>query len=362
MIAGIVALLLAAGPFMLALFNLRQLGMPRAAAQAHAVSVLIPARNEEDNIGDAVAAVLANTGVTFELVVLDDGSTDGTAAILAGISDPRLRVIGGPPLPAGWSGKQHACAVLAQAARHDLLVFTDADVRLAPDALVRMAGFMERSPAGLASGFPQQVVRTWSEQLLLPLIHFLLLGFLPMTGMRRSCSEAFGAGCGQLFIARRPAYEQAGGHAAIRASLHDGLTLPRAFRRAGQMTDLFDATEIARCRMYRSAAELWAGLGKNATEGMARPAPLVVWTVILGGGQVLPAILMVTAPSTPAMAALVLGIGLRLVLAVRFRQPEVSAVLHPIGIVALLVVQWAAVVRSLRGRPAVWRGRAYPAQ
>ncbi len=76
--------------------------------------------------------------------------------------------------------------MLAQAARHDLLVFTDADVRLAPDALARMAGFMERSPVGLASGFPRQVVRTWSEQLLLPLIHFLLLGFLPMAAMRRS--------------------------------------------------------------------------------------------------------------------------------------------------------------------------------
>ena len=363
MIAGIVALLLAAGPFVLALLNLRQLATPAPAARPQAVSVLIPARNEAANIGAAVAAVLANGAIPLELLVLDDGSTDGTAAILAGIADPRLRVISGPALPAGWSGKQHACAVLAQAAQHDLLVFTDADVRLAPDALVRMAGFMERHPAvGLASGFPRQIVRTWSEQLLLPLIHFLLVGFLPIAAMRRSLSAALGAGCGQLFIARRDAYAKAGGHAAVRASLHDGLTLPRAFRRAGQMTDLFDATALASCRMYGSAAELWAGLGKNATEGMARPVALVVWTVILFGGQVLPLVLMLAAPSTPAMAALVLGIGLRLVLAGRFHQPDVSAVLHPVGILALLTIQWVALLRRAGGKPSLWRGRAYPAQ
>ena len=360
--AGIVALVLAALPFCLAVLNLGGLCTPAPAVSPQPVSVLIPARDEEANIGPAVAAALASTGVEFEVVVLDDGSTDGTAAALAAITDPRLRVIGGPPLPSGWSGKQHACAMLARAARHDMLVFTDADVRLAPDALSRMAGFMQRSAVGLASGFPRQVVHTWAEQLLLPLIHFLLLGFLPMALMRRSAQVGLGAGCGQLFIARRAAYERAGGHSAIRASLHDGITLPRAFRRAGVMTGLFDATALASCRMYHSAAQVWAGLGKNATEGMARPAPLVIWTALLFGGQVLPVLLMLVAPSAPALAALVLGIGLRLLLAARFGQPEWSALLHPFGVLGVLAVQWAALVRALRGRPATWRGRAYPAQ
>ena len=359
---GVIALILAALPFCMALINLASFRRPAPAASPEPVSVLIPARDEAANIGAAIAAVLANTGVPFELIVLDDGSTDGTAAVLDAIADPRLRVIRGPALPAGWSGKQHACAMLARAATHDLLVFTDADVRLAPDALSRMAGFMERHAVGLGSGFPRQVVETWAEQLLLPLIHFLLLGFLPMALMRRSAQVGLGAGCGQLFIARRPAYERAGGHAAIRASLHDGITLPRAFRRAGEMTGLFDATALASCRMYHSAAEVWAGLGKNATEGMARPAPLLIWTALLFGGQVLPALLMVVTPSTPALTALVLAIGLRLLLAARFRQPELSALLHPLGVLAVLAVQWAALVRLLRGRPATWRGRAYPAQ
>ena len=358
-----VACLLALVPFVMVLVNLRGFMAPERALGRPGVSVLIPARNEEGNIAAACAAVLASEGVEVELIVLDDGSTDGTAAILAGIGDARLRVGGAPGLPAGWSGKQHACHVLSGMASHELMVFVDADVRLGPDALSRMAGFMERYPeAGLASGFPHQVVVTWSERLLLPLIHFLLLGFLPMGLMRRRGDVAFGAGCGQLFIARRGAYVAAGGHAAIRASLHDGLMLPRALRRAGRMTLLFDATGFARCRMYANAGQVWEGLCKNATEGMAKAGALPVWTVVLGGGQVLPLVLMVVAPGWLAGVGLALGIGARLVLAWRFGQPWGSAVLQPVGVAGLLVVQWFSLVRAARGGRATWRGRAYPAQ
>lgn len=354
---------LAAFPFLMALLNLREFRTPRPARARPAVSVLIPARNEEANIAAACAAVLASTGVDLELIVLDDASTDRTPQILAAIDDPRLRVASAPPLPPGWSGKQHACHVLGTLARHDLMVFVDADVRLAPDAVHRMAGVMERHPeTGLASGFPRQIVVTWSEQLLLPLIHFMLMGWLPMAAMHRQTNPALGAGCGQLFIARRDGYLRAGGHAAIRASLHDGITLPRAFRRTGQMTRLFDATQLATCRMYVSANQVWEGLCKNATEGMAKPAALPVWTVILFGGQVLPLLLMLTAPSAPALIALILSVGLRLMLASRFRQPLLPALLQPAAIAALLAIQWYSLVRQLRGGRATWRGRDYQPQ
>jgi hypothetical protein len=355
-------LILAALPLLLGLDNLRRYRTPAPAVGWPSISVLIPARNEAANIAEAVAAVLQNTGVDLELLVLDDGSTDATPDILRAIPDPRLRVLQGGGLPSGWCGKQHACAKLAEQARHELLVFVDADVRVAPDALIRMAGFMERNPVALASGFPRQITKTWSEILLLPLIHFLLLGYLPMAQMNRSASPGLGAGCGQLFIARRAGYDRAGGHAAIRASLHDGITLPRAFRRAGLMTGLFDASHFAACRMYTSAAQVWEGLTKNATEGMAKPLALPIWTLILAGGQVLPLILLLAAPSGAAAVALACGIGFRLILAARFHQPIVSALLHPVGVAALLVLQWVALLRAAAGRKATWRGRAYTAQ
>ena len=359
MILQVFACGLAALPCGLALDNLRRLRKPAPAVGRPAISVLIPARNEAANIGAACAGVLASQGVDVELCVLDDGSTDSTAAILAAIGDSRLRVLAGGVLPAGWSGKQHACARLAEAATHELMVFVDADVRLAPDALSRMAGFMAANDVGLASGFPRQITVGWAEWLVLPLIHFLVVGYLPIGMMQRDPAPKFGVGCGQLFIARAPAYHRAGGHAAIRASLHDGITLPRAFRRAGIMTGLFDATDFSTCRMYDSARGVWEGLTKNATEGMAKPGALPVWTVLLAGGHILPFLLL---PAPLAFLACGFSWGLRAVLAVRFRQPWRSVALHPVGVAALLVVQYAALLRAARGVKATWRGRAYTAQ
>jgi hypothetical protein len=334
-----------------------------------AISILIPARDEEGSIRGAVEAALASRGAEVEVIVLDDDSRDRTAEIARGIAarDPRARLEPAPPLPPGWNGKQHACAVLGSLARHPLLLFVDADVRLAPDGAARAAAFLAASGADLASGVPRQETATLLERLLIPLIHFVLLGFLPIERMRRSRHPAYGAGCGQLFLARREAYEESGGHGAIPASLHDGVALPRAFRRAGFATDLFDATPVATCRMYRSAGEVWRGLGKNATEGLAAPEKIVPATLLLLAGQVAPPLLLVLAllGVLPPAILIPAGIGTaaaylpRLAAVGRFRQPLGGALLHPAAILLFLVLQWSALGRKVLGRPAGWKGRVY---
>lgn len=333
------------------------------------VSVLIPARNEEKNIRSTLTAALASCHPHDEVIVLDDHSTDRTAEIVRSIAalDPRVRLESAPPLPAGWCGKQHGCHVLAGHARHPLLLFLDADVRLAPDALARMRAFMEHSGVALASGVPHQELGTFSERLLIPLIHFILLGFLPMHGMRLTRWPSMSAGCGQLFIVRRDAYRACGGHARLKDSMHDGIKLPRVFRRAGFRTDLFDATDLATCRMYQTNGDTWRGLGKNATEGLAAAGTIGPMTALLLGGQVLPFLLLGFAPalSTSALfgAALagLLAYGPRLVAARIFRQPLGGAWLHPLGVLALSVIQWHAFARHLRGKPFEWKGRHYGA-
>ena len=364
MILGWIALALALGPLALGLVNLALLRRPAPAASRQAVSVLIPARNEAANIAEACAAVLASEGVELELIVLDDASTDATPEILRGIADPRLRVAAAPVLPPGWSGKQHACHVLGGLASHGLMVFVDADVRLAPDALARLVAFRERSGAALVSGFPRQETGTLLEKLVIPLINWLLVGYLPMLGMRLSRRAAFGAGCGQWFLTGRDSYAAVGGHAAVKASLHDGLTLPRAYRRAGFRTDVCDASTIAVCRMYCSASGVWLGLAKNAGEGMATAMQLPVWTVLLGVGHVLPLFLLAASllvgdrdAARIAGAATTLSLGLRLATAVWFRASLLGAVLHPVGVLVLLAIQWYAAYRSLAGRPVGWKGR-----
>ena len=262
LILAIVSLALALVPAVLFFRNLGLYAPPPGPAttpdRKPAVSLLIPARNEESGIRATVEAALASRGVDLEIIVLDDHSEDATARIVAEIAggDDRVRVESAPPLPGGWCGKQHACWTLARLATRPVLAFLDADVRLDPGGLRRAVDFLELSGAELTSGVPRQETGTLLERLLIPLIHFILLGFLPMGRMRASRRPAYGAGCGQLLLARRDAYDRAGGHKAIRETLHDGLRLPRAFRAAGLATDLFDATEVATCRMYRSAREV----------------------------------------------------------------------------------------------------------
>jgi hypothetical protein len=369
-IFAITSCLLAAIPAVLFVRNLAAYRRLPAAGDRdrQACSVLIPARNEEANIAAAVRSVLEGGDAALELIVLDDGSTDRTAEIVREIarSDRRVRLESAPPLPEGWCGKQHASHVLSRLAAHPVLIFLDADVRLRNDAVRRMAAFMEQSGVALASGVPEQVTRTFSERLLVPFIHFVLLGFLPIRRMRRGRRPAFGAGCGQLFVARREAYEACGGHSVIRATLHDGPKLPRVFRAAGFRTDLFDATDIAVCRMFATGADAWRGLARNAHEGLGSPQLILLATVLLLGGQVLPPVAFVLASVTGSFWAGVFslaGTGAaflpRLLAVVRFRQPLDSALLHPLGICALLGIQWFAFLRSLQQHPAVWKDREY---
>ena len=370
--AAIASLVLALLPLAMILANLRHYRPPAAVPQTgveRAVSVLIPARNEARTIAAAVSAALASRGVALEVVVLDDQSTDATRAIVETLAaqDDRVRVASAPPLPDGWTGKMHACHTLGGLARHPILIFQDADVSLAPDALARIAGLLRRENLDLASGFPRQVTLSVGERVLVPLVMFVLLGFLPVAMMRRRGDVALAAGCGQLIAVDAGAYRRAGGHAAIRTSLHDGITLPRAFRRTGLRTDLFDGTDLATCRMYSGWSDSWSGFGKNAHEGMATRRALPFWILVLGGGQVLPWILMPCAWLVPlslvatiaAAAAALSGIAARLALAVRFQQGLLTVGLHPIGIAVLLAIQCRSLWDQLAGRPTAWRGRLY---
>jgi cellulose synthase/poly-beta-1,6-N-acetylglucosamine synthase-like glycosyltransferase len=348
------------------------------------VSLLIPARNEERTIEQALRCAMLSQGITLEIIVLDDDSQDGTAGIVQKLAgeDPRIRLESAPPLPEGWCGKQHACWILARKATHDLLVFVDADVRLAPDALARTAAFMQSSNADLASGFPRQIARSLGEKLVIPLIHFVLLGYLPLAMARKDPNPQFAAGCGQLFMAKRSAYFATGGHSAIRASLHDGITLPRAFRQAGFSTDLFDATDIAACRMYRGFGEVFRGFAKNATEGMATSVALPIWTFLLLARllpwlvapclwlhriDLLPRLILPGGPFSVVVrgiwySSLLISLVTTAILTERFRQGWLSWFLHPIGVVLLVVIQWYALIRQIAGRPSQWKSRSYPAK
>jgi glycosyltransferase involved in cell wall biosynthesis len=388
---ALLALLCSAIPAILFCINLRAYAPPSAdiPAELPAVSILIPARNEAHGIADALRAALSTSGQPFEIIVMDDASTDATTQIVQSFAalDSRIRLAHAPPLPAGWNGKQHACWALAHTARNPILCFVDADVRLTPDCVPRMTAFLASTQSSLVSGFPRQITGTPLEWLLLPLIHFVLLGFLPLAKMRASTDPAFAAGCGQFLLARRDDYFTCGGHSGIKVTMHDGLRLPRLFRQHKLCTDLADITNLATCRMYTTAAQVWQGLAKNATEGIAAPVRIAPVTLVLLLGQVLPFAVLalvlagflftryfagfygidihVTSPRTAAAELLVFTLAAaaawlpRILAARRFHQDPRSALLHPIGIFVLLLIQWYALIRQLLNRPVTWKSRAY---
>jgi glycosyltransferase involved in cell wall biosynthesis len=369
-----IAFCCAVGPALLCLWNMLLYREPGAISSCSAlgncelpecISVLIPARNEERVIASSLESVLASRGVRMEVIVLDDASTDRTAEIVRAIAerDPRVRLESSPALPPGWNGKQHACYVLASTAKSALLCFLDADVRLAPDALARMGLFLDRTGSDLVSGFPRQETETTLEWLLLPLIHFVLLSYLPLAAMRLVPAPGFAVGCGQFILARRDAYRKTGGHAEIRTTMHDGLLLPQLFRRHGFRTDIADLTYLATCRMYHSAREVWTGLAKNATEGMAAPLRILPFSFLLFCGQILPLLLAFSWQGRGRSFILIaLGASFvpRLISVWKYRQPLMSALLHPAGVAVLLAIQWYALLRRIAGQQVTWKERAYP--
>ncbi len=295
--------------------------------------------------------------------------------------DARVRLVATRSLQAGWNGKQRACWLLAQETTAPLLLFLDADVRFMPDALACGGAEMRAGHGALVSGFPQHITVGWMEQMLLPLIHFVLLGFLPMGRMRASTKPGYAAGCGQFFFAVGEAYFASGGHQAIRETCHDGLRLPQVFRKHGFRTDIVDLTDFAEVRKYDSTRAVWMGLAKNATEGLGAPARILPLTIPLLMGQFLPVIAAMSwlafwvsdlvgratfdDPEVAATVRALLALAVvasylpRLLAVRRFKQPLLSTLLHPAGIVLLLVVQWYALLKQIFGRPVAWRTRAY---
>jgi chlorobactene glucosyltransferase len=343
-----------------------------AAAPQPFVSILLPARDEAANITACVRALLAQRWVAFEVLVLDDHSTDGTSALLAELANenPRLRVLRGRPLPPGWLGKHWACAQLAEAARGEVLLFTDADTRHAPGALAAAVAALQTTNADLISALPRQAMPTWGERLVVPTLGWSLFCFLPLALAHRLQSPVLSAAIGQFLLIRVAAYQRAGGHAAVRAHVADDLALTRRVLAGGGRWRLLDAGALVTCRMYtgwRSAAE---GFSKNLYAAFNyQLVPFVAIWLWVGLAFTLPAAVLLAAlvgaawPAsvlTPALLGAALGWGVWAGYALRLRAPFRLSFIYP----AIVLTAVALALRSLaltRAGRATWKGRTLAA-
>ena len=252
--------------------NAMLLRRPGAAAPTgERVAVLLPLRDEAARVTPCLRSLLAQQGVPhLDIVVLDDGSTDGTAAVVGDVAGDRVRLLTGAELPPGWLGKPHACHQLASAATGaDVLVFVDADVVLAPGAVAAAVALLRRARVQLLSPYPRI---TGAGRLVQPLLQWSWLTFLPVRVMERSPRESLAAAGGQFLVVDRAGYDAAGGHAAVRDDVLEDIGLARAVKRSGGRIALADGSPLATCRMYDSWRELTGGYTKSMWASFGSPA------------------------------------------------------------------------------------------
>jgi chlorobactene glucosyltransferase len=339
------------------------------------ISIIIPARNEQATIETVVRSIVASDYRPFELLVVDDRSTDQTAAIAERLAatDPRVRLVRGAPLPEGWYGKPWACEQGFRAASGELLLFTDADTRHAPELMGRAAAALRREHADLMTVAPHQRCVSFWERVVMPQIWLLLgLRYHPRRVNRARRPRDVIAN-GQFILTTRAAYVAVGGHGAVRDEVAEDLALAQAYLRAGRRLHFAFAERLMETRMYQDLPQLIEGWSKNVYLGGRRsfpdePALRALVPVMLAAAMLFwllpPGVLLVRALGV-SVGGLAGSAGIATGLSVLFwalvsygmRIPMVYGVLYPLGAAMALYIFARSTWRG--SRRVEWRGRVY---
>ncbi len=358
---------------LLNLRDFRELPSRRQPTGAPKVSVLVPARNEERNIVACITSLLHQDYGDYEIIVLDDGSTDATGELLRDlcrtIPGNRLKVVGGKPLPAGWHGKAWACQQLGEEAGGRYLLFTDADTLHSPSSIASAVAALEESGADMLSLTPYQELGSFWEKAVVPLVYVILLNYLPLRLVPAHPSPALCFANGQFIMFRRESYLGINGHAAVRSQIVEDVGLCRSVKRRGGKVVAYNGCSTVQCRMYRTGWEVWEGFSKNLFPGLGYSTPLLVFllglTVVL---NIIPyAFLIVSAASqsfTPVgfwlpLLQVIMALAGRQLIAIRFRQPVATVALHLLSQVALLCIATNSWLQVKYGGGSNWKGRRY---
>lgn len=346
------------------------------------VSILVPARNEENCIEECIRSLVQQDYEPREIVVLDDQSSDRTRAIVQQIADElpatqreRLRILAGQPLPAGWIGKNFACYQLSQAARGEYLIFTDADTVHQPAMTRSVIGCMQEFGVQLLTAQPEHTMKSLGERLVVPLLNFTILTLLPIPLILHSRAPSLATGNGQLLCFQRSAYERIGGHTKVKGRILEDVLLARAIKAAGYRMIFVDALEFVRCRMYHSFAEVWSGFSKNLFAFYNYSLPFAILSLILNLGLfLLPLCFLIAALfiSLPSQALLFAAIGwmiticMRILLTLRFCHQQRSlmlliSLLHSVSILLECLILLNSIRWHYRKAGTTWKGRQYSA-
>ena len=329
------------------------------------ISVIVAARNEELDLPATLDDLLAQDYPNLEILVVEDGSTDGTRGVIESRA-PRVRLVPVPPLPEGWIGKNWACATGARAATGEWLLFLDADVRTHPST-VRVAYRWARAEAAALTTLATRIeMGSFWERLVMPFyVQMVLIGFRA-PHVNRPGSRAAMAN-GQFWITSRAAYERVGGHEAVRAAVVEDVALARRYRAEGLTLRVAWAPELAQTRMYRDRHEMFEGLVRTTQGADASTARLLGSAVAIAGFFLLP--LGVLPLGLWTGDPLLTGVGAFLWIAIFGKHvafdravgaPPSYGLLVPASAGYYIAVVSTAFAHRVRGVPVRWKGRAYP--
>lgn len=338
------------------------------------VSVLVPARNEEENIQTCLESLRKQDYPNFEILVLDDSSTDRTAEIVEKMAarHAHLQLIRGEPLPAGWMGKPFACYQLAKKAGGEWLLFIDADTVHEPTMLSSVLGLaleLELKPS-LLSGFPHQLASSLEQKIAIPVFYFIIMSWMPLWWLQRSKVPQPSMANGQFLLFPREEYWRIGGHEVVKARIMEDLWLGAEVHRQGGRVIAVDLSPVVACHMYNSFGAMWHGFAKSIYGVAAMSAVGLAGLMVMG-------FLFYLAPfcwlvyelfagsATPSLwwvvvaAQVVLIILMRWLVDRRFREPAISAFLHPFGLTFFVLNGIYASSRRALGSGIEWKGRQY---
>jgi chlorobactene glucosyltransferase len=349
-------------------FTLRHLEEFTVLPRVPRVSVLVPARDEARVIERCVTSLLTQDYPDFDVLVLDDGSTDGTDEILhrLAIADKRLQVLEGRALPAGWIGKHWACQQLLEKADGEYVLYVDADTWHHPSAVRNGVAGMLTGQLDLLSAIPREVVGTFGELLTVPMPVWSFFALLPMWLAFHTRTPLLASAIGQYMVFRTTSLKQIGGFERIRSNAVDDLSLARLIKASGMRWRLADGTKRVSCRMYHGLRGCVQGFSKNLYAVfyhnpllftfvwlfvlMVYSAPIAILVTAAGGYAISPQGI-VTALGAVALSILQWGI-----IAVRFHFSWTLCLTWIIGQPICVFIAFRSMMQSLT-RCTTWKDR-----
>lgn len=343
------------------------------------ISICVPARNEEKNIGRLLSTIADQSYSNIELLVLDDFSTDATPEIIArfqNVYDGNLICVSAVEKPTEWLGKPWACQQLADHANGTHLLFLDADTALYPDMVKQTVNAFSTHNLDMITVWPDQELKSFWEKTVVPLIYYALVTFLPaiyvyrsprwVPGiLRKKIDPKFAAACGQCIGFTKEAYQMIGCHKAVKEEVVEDVALAKRAKSIGLTLRMFTGINSIRCRMYRSEQEIFNGLRKNFFAGFDRSLPffvlmgLIHLIVFVLPFIVLPYSFYLQSPALTfiSIGSITLILLHRFILAIWFRWNPLYGFLHPLGVLWFQRLGFSSILDHLMGRKVMWKNR-----